>query len=411
MKKYILSFICELEGFKTAIKQLHWDANNLSQHKLCDDIAGIISDYQDKVAEVEQSISGKLPVNNLTGTKYTVTTLKKFVEDVISATNSFYSKLKDEGDDYIGMRSDTEAVLSDLQRQLYLVDFTIKECLKQRLRDKINEDRVTVTNGRETYSLTENELREMVAVAVNNVKTKINESNLDRNSARRELDFYLNSLKEFENKTIKVAGLMLETGYKRAASFLGGLLTQLKNTREYIEVGDIQNEYEQKKKVNEDYYSMQKPYGSRKLSDFSSKDSKGLYDYDPGFAVSHKLGTDEYEPAPLGNIPYNEPEFPEDDQPYQYWNSLKDFDDRKPIEPSKEDKDFQMNRDWNYMDFKNNFSYEDEPNDDYNYNTHDNAFDAAGAKGRVGRLNSFGKDFKGDKARNFNGTMRSLSKK
>ena len=70
------------------------------------------------------------------------------------------------------MRSDTEAVLSDLQRQLYLTDFTIKEGLKQRLRDKIRENRVTVSNGREEYSMTENELRELVSEAIDNLKRK-----------------------------------------------------------------------------------------------------------------------------------------------------------------------------------------------------------------------------------------------
>lgn len=168
MKKYILDFICNLEGKKSAIKMLHWDANSLSQHQLCDDIAGIISDYQDKVSEVEQSISGKLPINNLKGTPYKVTTLKKFVEDVISSTNDFYHKLQKEGDNYIGMRSDTEAVLSDLQRQLYLVDFTIKEELKKRLRNKINENRVTISDGRVKYNLTENELREVINEAIKN---------------------------------------------------------------------------------------------------------------------------------------------------------------------------------------------------------------------------------------------------
>lgn len=138
------------------------------------------------------------------------------------------------------MRSDTEAVLSDLQRELYLVDFTIKEDLKQRLRDKINEGRITISNGKDTYSLTENELRESVSQAIK----RINESHLDRNSARRELDFYLQTLTEFENKTMKTAGLMLETGYKRAASFLGSLLNRIRETREYIEAGDIKNEYD-----------------------------------------------------------------------------------------------------------------------------------------------------------------------
>lgn len=172
MKKYILDFICQLEGFKSSIKALHWAANSLSQHQLCDDIAKTISDYQDKVSEVEQSISGKFPLNKLNPIKCETTGLKEFVETVINSVKSFYSKLKNEGDEYIGMRSDTEAVLSDLQRQLYLTDFTIKEGLKQRLRNKIRENRVTVSNGREKYSMTENELRELISEAIDNLKRK-----------------------------------------------------------------------------------------------------------------------------------------------------------------------------------------------------------------------------------------------
>jgi hypothetical protein len=241
MKKYILDFICQLEGFKTGIKSLHWDANSLSQHQLCDDIATIISDYQDKVSEVEQSISGKLPVNILKGTQYKITTLKKFVEDVISATNSFYSKLKKEGDKYIGMRSDTEAVLSDLQRQLYLVDFTIKEDLKKRLRNQINENRVEVSNGKEMYSMTENELREIVSEAINNIKSRVDEHSLDKNSARRELDLYIESLKDFGAKTHRVCGLMMETGYRRAANFLAAILREINATIKYVENEEVIN--------------------------------------------------------------------------------------------------------------------------------------------------------------------------
>ena len=171
-----------------------------------------------------------------------------------------------------------------------------------------------------------------------------------------------------------------------------------------------------KRVLKEDYYSIQKPYGNRKLSDFSSEESKALNDYDPGFGVwqKHKFdgSKDTFEPAPLGNIPYNEPEFPEDEQPYQYWNSIRDFDDRHPIDPSPEDKNYQMDKSWRDNSFGKNWSnydYADEDGeDDYNFNVHDNAFDAAGAKGRVGRLNSFDDDFKGNKARKFNGTMNSL---
>lgn len=141
MNKKVLSFVNKLEGYKTAIKELHWDASNMSQHKLCDDIAERIAEFQDQVSEVEQSITGKLALGNLKPTSYKVTNLKKFVEDVLDATNSFYKSLEDEGDSYTGMRSDCESFLSDMQRNLYLVNFTMKEDLKRRLRNMINESR------------------------------------------------------------------------------------------------------------------------------------------------------------------------------------------------------------------------------------------------------------------------------
>lgn len=139
MNKKVLSFVNKLEGYKTAIKELHWDADNMSQHELCDKIAESIAEFQDTVSEVEQSITGKLATGNLKPVSYKVTTLKKFVEDVLDATNTFYKSLEDEGDTYTGMRSDCESFLSDMQRNLYLVNFTMKEDLKRRLANRINE--------------------------------------------------------------------------------------------------------------------------------------------------------------------------------------------------------------------------------------------------------------------------------
>ena len=233
MKKYILDFICKLEGYKTGIKQLHWDANSLSQHQLCDDIASTISDYQDKVAEVEQSISGRLPLNNLKGTAYTVKNLKSFVEDVIKSTNDFYSKLKKEGDKYIGMRSDTEAFLSDMQRQLYLVDFTVKEGLKERLRNEINENRVTISNGREKYSLTENELRELVSKAIHNVHLKeVSDFSQFNNNEFLSFREKLNDLKIYASHMIDFADAK---GDSRFASYIGSLIRNLDGFINFID--------------------------------------------------------------------------------------------------------------------------------------------------------------------------------
>ena len=233
MKKYILDFICQLEGFKTGIKSLHWDSNSLSQHQLCDDIATTISDYQDKVAEVEQSMSGRLPLNKLKGTPYTVKSLKSFVEDVIKSTNEFYSKLKNEGDDYIGMRSDTEAVLSDLQRQLYLVDFTVKEGLKQRLRNKINENRLIISNGKQEYSLTENELRELVSEAIHNL-TEANVGNFAAFDNREFINFG-RKLKEIRQYASQMVELANDKGQQRYIAFIGSLIRNIDHFLEFID--------------------------------------------------------------------------------------------------------------------------------------------------------------------------------
>lgn len=139
MNTKVLSFVNKLEGYKTAIKALHWDSDSLSQHELCDKIADTISEFQDTVSEVEQSITGKLDKKELEAEKYNVTSLKKFVEDVLDAANTFYKSIEDEGDTYTGMRSDCESFLSDMQRNLYLVNFTMKEDLKRRLSNKLNE--------------------------------------------------------------------------------------------------------------------------------------------------------------------------------------------------------------------------------------------------------------------------------
>ena len=46
MNKNILNYIEECEAWKVGIKNLHWSADNLSQHELCDDIADEISNFE-----------------------------------------------------------------------------------------------------------------------------------------------------------------------------------------------------------------------------------------------------------------------------------------------------------------------------------------------------------------------------
>ena len=141
MNKNILNYIEECEGWKVGIKNLHWSADNMSQHELCDDIADEISNFEDLVSEIEQSISGKIKLNGFTPKSYKITSLKSFVEDVISASKSFLKKLEGMGEKYVGIKSECETFIGTMQRKLYLVNFTLKEEFKKRLRDRINESR------------------------------------------------------------------------------------------------------------------------------------------------------------------------------------------------------------------------------------------------------------------------------
>jgi len=141
MNAVVLSYINSCERWKVEIKENHWAADSLSQHELCDDIASEISDFEDLVSEVEQSISGKIKRGELNPPKARKIGLKSFVNDVISESQNFLKELEKMGDKYIGVKSECETFIGVMQRKLYLVNFTLKEELKMRLSARLNESK------------------------------------------------------------------------------------------------------------------------------------------------------------------------------------------------------------------------------------------------------------------------------
>ena len=57
MKRKILVLINRLQSYKTAIKNLHWSAKNMSEHKLWDEIADTVADTQDEVEKLHKVYS------------------------------------------------------------------------------------------------------------------------------------------------------------------------------------------------------------------------------------------------------------------------------------------------------------------------------------------------------------------
>ena len=118
-------FLCVLEGFKTKFKNLHWSAYSNSIHTRIDELIDEISDYQDILAEEVQGIEGQFEPNFLKGTNFDFTYPHEAIDNLISRTDVFYSKLP-QTSDYAGVRSECEAFITQLHKLKYLFNLCKK---------------------------------------------------------------------------------------------------------------------------------------------------------------------------------------------------------------------------------------------------------------------------------------------
>ena len=160
MKSNIINYINKLQGYKTAIKNLHWSAKHMSEHKLLDEIADSVANNQDEIAEMCQGLYGKIKLNELKPKRYKITNSKKMLFDLLRDTKSFNSSIK--GRELTGVRSVVEAFIGEINKFVYLMDMCIKEDIKRNLTSTINE----------TVSVNEKELRESIQYAI---KKSLNE--------------------------------------------------------------------------------------------------------------------------------------------------------------------------------------------------------------------------------------------
>lgn len=133
MKSVVLKYLNKLESYKMASLQFHWHSNSISQHELCDKIMDEVAEFEDTIAEIEQSMSGKFPLNKLKPEEYTCDTLKGFAMDIVDSAKEFLSKVEKLGPDYVGMKSEVESFIGEMQKYVYLVNFTLQEEVKREL--------------------------------------------------------------------------------------------------------------------------------------------------------------------------------------------------------------------------------------------------------------------------------------
>lgn len=119
-----INFLCQIEGWKTKCKNLHWAAQNDSIHRRLDDLADVLSSYQDALAEDYMGINGRVRPDILTGISSNAIEPNTFISEIIENTLSFYSQI-DSSVVYAGIKSETETFIHNLNKIKYLFSLCV----------------------------------------------------------------------------------------------------------------------------------------------------------------------------------------------------------------------------------------------------------------------------------------------
>ena len=113
--QFFISFLNQLEGWKTKCKNLHWAAPKKNIHVYLDEFLDILSDYQDGLAEEEMGIYGKMLPNVIKGTESSALTPKEFIYEIRKSTLTFYDKLPKDSL-HAGIRSECETFIHNINK-------------------------------------------------------------------------------------------------------------------------------------------------------------------------------------------------------------------------------------------------------------------------------------------------------
>lgn len=120
-KQLFIDFICQLEGWKTKCKNLHWSAPKKNIHVYLDEFLGILSDYQDGLAEEYQGLLGHMQPNVIKGTPCDCLNAIDFINEVKSNTCKYYDNIP-EGTSYAGIKSECETFIHNILKYKYLFE-------------------------------------------------------------------------------------------------------------------------------------------------------------------------------------------------------------------------------------------------------------------------------------------------
>lgn len=128
IKKRLVEAVNKLEGAKTCLKFIHWNAPSLTEHRLCDDVHKELSEFQDNVAEIFQVIvNERLTLKDMNPQYPSVNTLYDFLIVVCDDCQEDAAILRAQNDlDLIGIISEYEGFVAKLQKFIYQCSLLLK---------------------------------------------------------------------------------------------------------------------------------------------------------------------------------------------------------------------------------------------------------------------------------------------
>lgn len=128
MENNTLNFVNYLAGAKTAVNAFHWESKNMDLHHICQDLSYTISDAQDTIAEIEQSIKGKkFSFNDIKAKPIKSTAFKTFLKNLLTETKKFYEQIDKLGIDYVGMKAKVAEFIGRIQTYYYQTLIALQE--------------------------------------------------------------------------------------------------------------------------------------------------------------------------------------------------------------------------------------------------------------------------------------------
>ena len=119
--QFFINFLNQLEGWKTKCKNLHWAAPKKNIHVYLDEFLGIISDYQDSLAEEYQGLLGHMAPNVIRGIGSNALNAIDFIREVKSETIKFYEAISTDTV-YSGIKSECETFIHNILKYKYLFE-------------------------------------------------------------------------------------------------------------------------------------------------------------------------------------------------------------------------------------------------------------------------------------------------